>query len=199
MKTIHLDPAAVPAKLAAGYKGRKFKAVVTDQPVTLSNTYWSGGTRSTYSLINLDTGHRTKAAGPELNPPQFGGAPEPMQAEIPPNHAIVEHSMFCGKDMGLTIYIRPDNAADLLPAPVELTDAERCVLEFTRSRKSSYAGQNRFQMHQSESHWRDYDPFSLEDWTAAQDSLKDRKLLNKAGAITPAGRNAIGDSRQFCQ
>ena len=46
--------------------------------------------------------------------------------------------------MGLRFYIRPDNAAALIPAPVELTDLESCVLDYTAKRKSAYTGQDRF-------------------------------------------------------
>jgi hypothetical protein len=34
---------------------------------------------------------------------------------MPPNVIVVEHSIFCGKDVGITIYVRPANLAKLLP------------------------------------------------------------------------------------
>lgn len=200
MKSIYLEPSAIPASLRGGYSGRKFKAVVTSEPVTLSDTYWDGGTRSTYALINLSTGARLPASGKALSPPQFGGAVEPIRVNIPSGFALVKHSIFCGKDTGLTIYVRPENAAHLLPGPVELTACERAVLEYTRSRKSSYNGQNRFEMYVSDQRWK-HDGvavFSAEEWRAAQLALVERKLLSKSFAITPAGRNAVADSRQFC-
>lgn len=196
--SIHVEPNAIPAKLKGSYNGRKFRIKVTDQPVRLSNTFWSGGTRSTYALVDLDTGAALVASGNALDPPQFGGK-EDIKVEIPPNHALREHSMFCGEDMGLTFYLRPENAAAFLPEPTDLTPAEQCVLEYTARRKAHYAGENRFDMHVSESRWRDYEPFSQDDWNAAVESLIDRKLLRKNKAITPAGRNAVEGKMDYCR
>jgi hypothetical protein len=99
---------------------------------------------------------------------------------------VLEHSMFCGKDTGYTIHAHPARVAKMLPAPVELSWAERVVLCATRSFKSSYNGRNRFQLVLD-----DGVQISSAQWNEAKSALITRKLLRGNGAITPAGRNAI--------
>lgn len=109
-----------------GYAGRKIKLNVTDK-VTMLNTYWDGGSRSTYSAMNLAT--MTMVDLPKFNPPQFGGPSSPPEIELTDNLAVIEHSVFCGKDSGLTISVSAQNAAPLLPkGNVELTSDEQVCL-----------------------------------------------------------------------
>ena len=59
---------------------------------------------------------------------------------------MVEHTIFCGKDHGLTFYVHPDSAAKLLPSEsVELTPNQKLVLNATASLKSSYNGKDRYE------------------------------------------------------
>jgi hypothetical protein len=93
--------------------------------------------------------------------------------------------------MGLTFYVHPDNAAKLLPAPTEVSEVDKLVLRATASYKSSYMGRDRYDMAKNDR--RDGSPFPTRDeWNACKVSLACRGLLTKAGAITPAGRNALG-------
>src|SRR5208282_4301670 len=65
---------------------------------------------------------------------------------LPAGIAMVVHSMFCGKDMGLTFHVHPDSAAKLLPAGGEpLTETQKLVLNATASLKSSYNGKDRYE------------------------------------------------------
>lgn len=185
---IHLDPEMVPAALRGSYNGKTFKAIVTESvtiPVTAG--LWEGGSRDLYSVVSLDHGTR-EIPGQRLAPWSPGRGDHTV--ELLPGIVVVEHSIFCGKDMGLTFYVHPENATKLLPAPAaELTRLERVVLEATRSYKSSYAGMDRFQM----AH-RDYAgkfAFTRSEWDMAKAHLVELGMLNKAGAITNKGRNAI--------
>ena len=116
---------------------------------------------------------------------------------LKPDYAIVRHTIFRGKDMGLTFYIHPDNAAQLLPAPAaELPPVQKLVLKYTKERKASYNGQDRYAMAASD--WRYYGKDwqldampSRDDWQAAKEALIVAGYLNKAGAITVKGKNAI--------
>jgi hypothetical protein len=115
-----------------------------------------------------------------------------IRAEVPTvaleaGRAIVCHKVFCGKDMGLTIYVHPSNLAKLLPKPVELTGHEQTVLSYTASLKSSYGGISNYRFH--EAHQRT--GIILAEWDAAKQSLISKRLLNKRGAITTQGRNAL--------
>jgi len=134
---------------------------------------------------------------PMTNTSQHPANVKPGQQEVVvvPGFVIVEHSIFCGKDMGLTFYVNPADIVKLLPAPVELTLAEEFVLTATRHYKSSYMGRDRFEM--AIDHPADLGPrfnellMNRAEWNIVKDDLIARKLLNRAGAITNAGRNAI--------
>jgi hypothetical protein len=194
MNYIHLEANMVPPALRGGYAGKKFKAVVTEQVTVPADAgIWSGGSRDYWKGVNLATGEVAGLPNQESSP--WNANRYERVIALRPGFAVVRSTMFQGRDLGLTFYIHPDNAAAMFPAPaVELTCDERLVLLATRMFKSSYGGQDRYQMAE-----RDYACKALLDgaayptraaWDAAKASLIERKLLNKAGAITPAGRNA---------
>jgi hypothetical protein len=187
---IHLEPEQVPPMLKAGYSGRTFKAVIADT-VTLSDTYWSGGTRSTYQAVNLDTGERYAPTMADCAPHAFGGKLEGQTVAIPPRTVIVEHSIFCGKDHGITFHARAEDIQPTLPAAVTLTPDEQTVLAAVIGLKSSYGGIPNFRWHEANKST----GITLDRWESAKAALIARGMLNKAGAITTAGRNAIGTFR----
>ena len=165
------------------YKGKKIKFIPTTK-VHISDTYWGGGTRSTWRAVNLST--KVSKPFPNIPPPQFGGPSSVLEMTLFPGMAVVEHSIFCGEDMGLTFYIHPEDAPFLLPAPTKLSPEERIVCEYSIARKSSYVGKDRCDMAMD-----DGKIPSRQEWDKAKESCITKKLLNKAGAITPAGRNAF--------
>lgn len=88
------------------WRGRKLFVKVRPD-VFLSDTFWSGGTRNDYVAVELATG-RTAPTLPKVGTPrEFGGQGGDVRVPIPEGVAIVEHSIFCGKDVGCTVYIRP--------------------------------------------------------------------------------------------
>lgn len=96
---------------------------------------------------------------------------------------VVKHSIFCGKDVGLTVYAHPAILTALLPAPVVLTDAETIVLCATVALKASYDGRKP-RRDEAARHGVDGAAFD-----AAQASLRDKGLMDARGAVTPDGRN----------
>lgn len=119
------------------YNGRKVCVVVCDR-VQISDLNWSGGSRSQYRSCTLD-GRATGSADAHNQSPPWNNQVEGSQVALEANHAIVEHSIFCGKDMGLTIYVRPDGLPrGTLPAECELTDLERAALHIIGGIKSGY-------------------------------------------------------------
>ena len=190
MSVIHLDPAMVPAALREGYNGKKFKAVVTEQmTVPLDAGLWSGGSRDHYTLIEFRTGREVAFPGQSSSPWDKSRVECPIQLQ--PGYAVVRHSIFCGKDMGLTFYVHPSNAAALLPAPAaELNEHEVLVLDATSRYKSSYNGKDRYEMALGYDRSMGRPVPSREQWETAKTSLIAKGLLDKRGAITVAGRNA---------
>lgn len=84
-----------------GYRGRKIKANLcrTGKKSTLS--YWDGGSRDEFVIVNLKTMTAQAIAGINpLNPPANWREP----TVIPEDCCIVEHSIFRGKDAGCTVH-----------------------------------------------------------------------------------------------
>lgn len=155
------------------YKGKKIK-ISTNIPKRL-NTEWSCGSKEYYAFYELATGKQFV-----IN--------NTMNLDLLPSGVIlVEHSIFCGKDMGITIYANSEQLAPLLPQNQEISENERIVLYYTRNLKSSYNGIKNFRFHEAHCE----KGISQQDWDNAKQSLIEKKLLNRAGAITPNGRNVL--------
>ena len=121
---IKLSAKDVPSMLRAAfpnYHGRKWYADVTTK-VCLGDTQWGGGSRNQYMAVNLETG--------QMSPPlrsAIGTWPdmkEPM-VELHPGVVIVEHSIFMGKDTGITIHVHPENVQRMLPAAASAGGGKR--------------------------------------------------------------------------
>lgn len=193
MKEIHLDPKQVPTALRGSYTGRKFSVIVTES-VTLHDTTWSGGTRSAWHALDLATGHFSPNVTASSTPPGFRGTcADGQEVPVREGTSIVEHTIFCGKDMGLRFYVHPKNASLLLPdnSGDPLTEAELCLLEATASLKGSYGGRKpRIDM----MHSNGFDDAAIEE---ARASLIEKKFLRANGSITPAGRNHRPERDRF--
>lgn len=87
------------------YSGRKY-AVEFKEAMSMYDTNWSGGTRNYYRAVMFD-GSSFKVAnmpvGTWYNPNDVENRP----VAIPENGVVVEHSFFCGHDMGLRFYFNP--------------------------------------------------------------------------------------------
>jgi hypothetical protein len=194
--TIYLDKSAVPAALRGSYTGTKFEVeVCTSVHIPMTAGLWDGGSRDTYTAIRTVDGS-TVTLSDSIHAP-WDAARRSQDVTLTPGICVVEHRIFCGKDMGLRFYLHPVDAAPLLPAPAqEMTACEQLVLNYTVSRKSSYMGKDRYAMARDDLRY-GYVPEgaprpvmpSRGDWDAAKTALIARGLLNKAGAITTLGKN----------
>jgi len=195
MSTYHLsarDDGIRPIVRAAfpDYNGTKARIRAFTGPRCV-NSYWDGGSRSYFALVRLADG---QSLGLPTSHPYFNRQPDgsPMGAlelrELPPGIVLVEHSIFCGRDTGITVHVRPDNLDQLkLPDAPQLAADERIVLQATRSFKASYGGISNYRLHEA----RREHGITRDRWDTAKAALIGRKLLNRAGAITNAGRNAL--------
>lgn len=186
MSITYLEREQIPAHFLRGfnYNGRKFKVQASGK-VTIHDTIWGGGTRSTWHMLRLADGALAPLDQSKRDPKPgdpFGWIPnvDGQSFDIPEGYAVVEHSIFCGKDMGLTFYVRPEALAPLLPPPAEIDQRDRRILgtfaglksgEYRREAlaKLSYTGADR-------------------DRLVALGML--RVSSNGATAVTTAGRNA---------
>ena len=87
---------------APDYTGRKIKICFADH-VTLHDLNWGGGTRSKYTLLDEVRGIGRFAVGA----PWDRDNPEGQRIDLAPGTLVVQHSIFCGADMGLTIWAAP--------------------------------------------------------------------------------------------
>jgi len=95
------------------YKGRKW-ALSFGTSYQMEN-YWDGGSKTYAMAINLSTGEVSQPNQATNNP--MNGAAH-ASFEIPPGFGIIEHCYFCGKDMGITLKIRPDETGVMGYVPV---------------------------------------------------------------------------------
>ena len=193
MTTIHLpntDPTTQRIVKAAypDYKGKKFRLEVTDKPINVKGS-WSDGSRTYYTFVCLDTCKVYQMPAQSQFDKQIPGADKVvLQSGI----VCVEHHISCGKDMGITIVARPD-AVVLGMVPLskpDLTNNERLVLMYTRNLKSTYAGVSNYRFREAAR----ATGITMNAWELAKQTCIDKGLLNKRGAITVDGRNAIASN-----
>ena len=182
---IHLDHKDMPEEARRlfrlafpSYNGRKFKLLGVDGPISV-RSYWSGGSRDYYVFVRAD--------GETLSAPTsswFDNVTGVDSVTIPDGCAVVQHSIFCGKDTGLTLIVPQDRIALFQPPAVGLTETERhvlgitsCLKPFARRETAAMKGINGY------------------EWEETVKVLAARGLLRKNGSITPAGRNAVQDYR----
>jgi hypothetical protein len=95
---------------------RKRNAVVhIAETCELHGTYWDGGSRNSYTAVDLTT-FRNRGA-PQYDPPQFGGPRATPVVDIPPGVVIVCTGIFCGKKKAASVYVHPANVNPSLIGP----------------------------------------------------------------------------------
>lgn len=172
------------------YTGRRFKLHVSDAPINCASC-WDGGSRSFFRFVNLDT---LSVSEEVPSKSAFGHKIAGIDCLlIPPGFVCLEHSMFMGRDNGITIHVPPESAAPMLPAPIVLTPCEKIVLVATLGLKPTHRGVKDFRY--VESHIQT--GIMRNEWDEAVYSLMNRGLLDRRGAITPKGCNAIGNEHSL--
>ena len=184
---LYLEKSQVPAFLRAGYNGNKFRAKAGETvSIPADAGLWDGGSRSTFHAIELATGRALPLPGQELAP--WNAARTERHVPLRPGFAIVQSIMFQGTDLGLTFHVHPDDVVKLIPQDTgaALDPLEIKFLAIMRGVKSSYRA----------------DEYRRQGLTIAQvaafkDKFTAMGYLNRQGAITVQGKNAIGDARPY--
>jgi hypothetical protein len=83
------------------YRGRKFNLEFTNE-VRFWDTNWGGGTRNVYKAVSSDG----RVASQSI-PAPWVNQTEGSTYEIPLDVLVVKHTIYCGKDLGITIYANP--------------------------------------------------------------------------------------------
>jgi len=179
---IYLEKEQVPPQLRGSYTGSKFKVKVTDSmSIPIDAGLWSSGSKDTYLIIRLADGKAISPPGQSSSP--FSGTRQEVPVKLEPGIAVVEHTIFRGKDLGLTFYVHPSDVAKLLPdnSTNDLSDDEKLVLHCIKSFTSSYRKQEFSRLSNK----------SEKVWNNLLDDLKAKGLVAKNGSITMSGKNAI--------
>lgn len=191
MSTIHMgtsDKAVVDIakKAFPNYNGKMFKIYISDQPINCAS-YWDGGSREYFKFVNLiDLSVSEEVPAQSMFDKQILNIDKVV---LPPNIVCVKHSIFRGKDYGLTIIANSNSMSKYLPEKPNLSYNDKIVLHAAKSLKSNYAGISNYRFHQANR----YTNISQEDYDNTKTSLIERKLLTATGAISNLGRNAVND------
>jgi len=94
------------------YKGRKVRLEPAARAPKELRSYWDEGSRDYFCFYNLDT---KEVLPVHSNHPWFEPNQPSRLAGLPAHIVLVEHSIFCGKDIGITLY---GHLAPLLPEVV---------------------------------------------------------------------------------
>lgn len=184
---MHLEPNQVPNHLKAGYAGKRFQAEPVESVTIPSHAgLWDSGSRTTYSAIELATG-RALPVSDNMSAPWSDKRQDQVVA-LRAGFAIVKHSIFCGKDMGLTFFVHPSDVVKLVPEQPQddLSPVELKALAIYRAIKSSYRPDSLRRAGISEG-----------EAEAIKAKLIRLGYLNKAGAITVSGRNRSGNASPY--
>ena len=95
------------------YRGRKIRIGAAEK-VSLHDLNWSGGSRSTYRACTLEGEILGSSAKFNAMAPWDSRQVEGQSLPLVPGACVVEHSIFCGKDSGLRIYVHPADMPKLL-------------------------------------------------------------------------------------
>ena len=169
------------------YSGKHISVEPIDPARTINcSSYWDSGHRDYFVFLALVAGADTRIEAPQQSAydPKVAG----IDAVTLPKGIVCVQRTFAGSREYVRVLVRSDDIAPgMLPAAVELTEQERACLKATKSLKNSYAGETDLRRRSTN--------MSVEEWKATQETLQKRGMLNKAGAITDAGRNALQGSK----
>ena len=90
------------------YTGRKYSLEVFKGPKRLDSC-WDGGSRDTYKVIPLTKSTTGMFKVPENGTPFSNDGIICELSDLPEGLALVCHCIFCGRDIGLTVYVNANN------------------------------------------------------------------------------------------
>lgn len=168
------------ARKVFDYKGKKIK-IVTQDYYTLSN-YWDGGTINYCALVCRDD---LKVYTPSQDTKNPFKAIAHETFNIPKNHFIIQHSIFRGKDHGITVYVREDEIDNIFISSdkEDLSIEEKIVLYCFRCYKSSYANIKDYRKYNA------LEIIKEEEYEEAKNKLVSKNLINKRNSLTTEGKN----------
>jgi len=155
-----------------------------------AGAYWSEGNKRDYFLVQIPSCRvlHTPTAHPFF---EAKVAEDVLMKEfpIPPDIVVVCSSIFRGKGPYVTFYTATPPL--WIAPPVELTKDEILVLRAHRGLKSSYGNHKDLRKYELMRY------IGADTVDTTREILKEKKLLDKRGAITVEGLNAIANEPSF--
>ena len=177
MKKIILEAKQVPQNMRFG-NGKKFEMILTDKiNVNTHDQFWSGGSKKTQFMARLSDG-KTDFFNQTGSKAPWDIITENKSFLIPIGWIAVEHSYFCGKDMGYRFFVNPLDRWHFIKEDIEeivLSNEEITVLISTKMFKNSYAGKSNIRFVEASI----TNGISLNDWNISKASLIEKKFLNR--------------------
>ena len=113
------------AKTFPDYSGRKVSLEAYERVQFLDN--WDGGSRTSYVLVNLDSGVTMPLSG--------HGAPwtreqieKSQTRNLPENALVAEYVIFCGKSLGVVFVVHPSRLEAMTRLLTEPVTKERGIV-----------------------------------------------------------------------
>lgn len=181
MNTVFIDRKEVEPLIAATfpkYTGKKIEVRATES-VLLHGLNWAGGSRNQYAACSLSGQAMGNAAiGNQAAP--WSNPVEGKSCPVPAGYCVIEHCLFCGKDLGLRIYVNPADMPRYLPSgATDLTDSEAYLLLLHRQLTASYRREEA----------RRGNGIDTREYERLVASLKAKGMLTKQGGLTLQGKN----------
>lgn len=107
MKKIAITRAETPKIIlkTTGYRGRNIKLMLVSEKVTIDGTYWDGGSKTFWVMVNTMTNEVRSIPGTLAAPMNYGGMGTQM-VDVPDEWLLVANDIFCGKNVGLRIFMK---------------------------------------------------------------------------------------------
>lgn len=180
--TIYLDKSQeVFQKIASlvGYSGNKINIEISDHIMNL-HSYWNEGSRHVFNCFGMN-GNRIDIPVQDSPLPFYRGLRTDYMPS--PGQFLIDHYCMRGKDMGLTVYLHPLSVmVKALPEPSKpnIPQNDLYVLTTIKSYKP-FARPNEYRQA----------GFTNAEVDKIKECLFQQGFINKAGAITPSGRNIV--------
>ena len=170
--------------LVSLHKPVKEVQAIVSETIEFTGTNWDSGYKREYTVVDLTTMRVVPV--PNQPSPWHQTQLHSDTHNINPGYAVVVWQ-WAGTRHWVEIWGHPQTVSGLITKTPELSRDEMIVLCCTRSYKSSYGGIPQYRQYMAMGKG-----MSSIVWEETKQKLIERKLLNKAGALTIDGKNAIG-------
>lgn len=159
--------------------------IIPSSRLEMQGSDWSEGQRHQYTMVRLSdmkTVQMPRAS--EVHGNSFNYNVPAPEVDIPDGFAVVDQQV--GYKPYVYVYANPAGLTPML-SEGELDEDVALVLAHTARLKNTYGGETNIRFNSAKRNF----GMTLSRWVAAQEKARSKGWLNKAGAITPSGRNAI--------